>query len=42
MSEVLMEQNNYHFISGIVENVESFYPELLDELYNFLKDKLNL
>jgi hypothetical protein len=40
MSEVLMEQNHYHFISGMIENVESFYHELLDELYNFLKDKL--
>jgi hypothetical protein len=40
MSEVLLEQNTYHFISGMINNVESFYPELLNELYNFLKDKL--
>jgi hypothetical protein len=40
MSEVLMEQNKYHYISGMIENVESFYPELLEELYNFLKNKI--
>jgi hypothetical protein len=42
MSEVLMEQNHYHFVSGMIVNVESYYRELLDELYYFLKDKLKL
>jgi hypothetical protein len=40
MSEVIMEQNEYHYISGMITNVESFYPELLEELYNFLKNKI--
>jgi hypothetical protein len=42
MYEINLEGNSYHFISGMVENVESFYPELLDELYNFLKYKLGI
>jgi hypothetical protein len=42
MREINLEGNSYHFISGMVENVESFYSELLDELYNFLKDKLGI
>jgi hypothetical protein len=40
MCEINLQGDSYHFIPGMVENVESYYPELLEELYNFLKDKL--
>jgi hypothetical protein len=42
MCEINLEGRQYQFVHGMVVNVESFYPELLEELYNFLKNKLHI
>jgi hypothetical protein len=34
--EILLYENTYHFVHGMITNVQSFRKELLNELYNFL------